>query len=255
MCGVRTIPTEPNTTNIRACFEENVLRFGGRWRIMLPMQAAQTTATSAITRVAQQFELPIEQAQIEACGSLAEWVAPAAAKLGLTRFADAGDLADNLMGPAICLTAHIGAECRSVADIGAGSGALGLAIGLLRPDLSVSLLDRGERVCHFIDLAAKRFGLANCNTVCADMRTGVSVGGKYDMVAARALDSGDELVGELAALAAKGGRIAVFGTSSRKCLPPGLVQEIHQETNVVGLWLDIYRVPQHQADGDCPQVR
>ena len=217
---------------------------------MLPMGDGKARATAVIGRVAQEFGFRIEEARIGTCAELAEWLAPAAAKLGLTQFADPGELAVNLMGPGVCLTAHLGDRCRSVADIGAGNGALGLTIALLRPEVAVSLLDRRQRVCHFIDLAASRFNLSNCSTVCADMRATDRDSEKYDVVAARAVASGSELLGHLVPLVAAGGRVAAIGTSALRLAPPGLVQEVHQATNVAELWLDIYRLNQDPGGGN-----
>ncbi len=217
---------------------------------MLRMAGGKAKTIEVIARVVEGLGISIEETQLEACGELAVWLAPAAAKLGLTQFADPGELAENLMGPGVCLTAHLGDECRSVADIGAGSGALGLTVGLLRPEVSVSLVDRRKRVCDFTELAARRFGLGNCSSVCADMRAAGSGGGEYDVVVARAVASGSELLEELVRLVAPGGRVAVLGTRARELVPPVLVQEVHEATNLAGLWLDIYRVAQYPGGGD-----
>jgi len=183
----------------------------------------------------------VEPSRLDACAALADWLAPAAAKLGLTQFDTGAALAANLIGPGLYLLPHIGEASRSLAEIGPGSGALGLSIAMLRPDLGVDLLDRRKRVCDFIDLVARRFRIANCRTVCIDMRDVPADGPKYDLIVARAVAPAEQLFGYLSGWLSANGRIALLQTERQPATDREFCQLVHQATNLPELWLDIYQ--------------
>jgi len=198
-------------------------------------------ARDIIAGLVGELGLFVEPSRLDACATLADWLAPAAAKLGLTQFDTGADLAANLIGPALYLLPHIGDESRSLAEIGPGSGALGLSIAMLRPDLGVDLLDRRKRVCDFLDITARRFRIANCRIVCVDMRDVPADGPKYDLIVARAVAPAEQLFGYLSDVLSANGRIAVLQTESQSAADRELCHLAHEATNLPELWLDIYR--------------
>jgi len=198
-------------------------------------------AREIIAGLVGELAVLVEPSRLDACAALADWLAPAAAKLGLTQFDTAAALAANLIGPGLYLLPHIGQASRSLAEIGPGSGALGLSIAMLRPDLGVDLLDRRKRVCDFLDLAARRFRIANCRTICVDMREVPADGPKYDLIVARAVAPPEQLFAYLSDLLSANGRIAVFQTEKQSTVDREFCPVVHQATNVPELWLDIYQ--------------
>jgi 16S rRNA (guanine527-N7)-methyltransferase len=55
----------------------------------------------------------------------------------------------------------IGARYRTLVDIGSGAGLPGLVLAMVRPELSVTLLEPMERRCRFLSECVAELGLAN----------------------------------------------------------------------------------------------
>jgi len=197
-------------------------------------------AREIIGRLLAEIGVSVEPRQVEACAALAEWLAPAAAKLGLTQFDTAEALAENLIGPGLYLLPHIGEASCWLGEVGAGSGALGLSIALLRPDVRVDVLDRRQRAWRFIGLTNKRFRIGNCRSMCVDMREVPEGEPKYDLIVARAVAPEEELFQYLPEWIVAEGRIALLQTARRAAGNRQFCRLVHQMTNLAGLWLDIY---------------
>jgi len=56
-------------------------------------------------------------------------------------------------------------RCGTLVDIGSGAGLPGLVLAMVRPDLSVSLLEPMERRCRFLAGCVTELGLANVRVV------------------------------------------------------------------------------------------
>jgi len=59
----------------------------------------------------------------------------------------------------------IDSRCRTLADIGSGAGLPGLVLAMMRPDLSVTLLEPMERRCRFLSECVAELGLANASVL------------------------------------------------------------------------------------------
>lgn len=106
--------------------------------------------------------------------SLAEalaWLGPAAYQIGLTNYATLPEFVTNLVAPVFpLLTPSLAPVLLSpTLDFGAGSGAVGLSLAILQPDLQVVLADRRVRVLQFIDLALSRLRISNGRTLRIDL--------------------------------------------------------------------------------------
>jgi len=62
------------------------------------------------------------------------------ARIDLTAARSVGELVDLMLADALVLSKHVPEGAR-VVDVGAGAGAPGLALGILRPDLAVTLVE------------------------------------------------------------------------------------------------------------------
>ncbi len=209
---------------------------------MLQMFHVKHCSRSIVEAIADDLGLQVPSARLQACSQLADWLAPAAAKLGLTQYDTGPAVMAKLMAPGLYLVRHMGDTLGRIAEIGPGSGALGLGLSMLLPAADVTLLDRRRRVCAFLDLAIKRFELSNCHTLCVDMR-GPTDGSHYDLVVARAVASSAELFTVLPQFLAADGAIALFQAARPPEFPPELSQVAHIATNLPELWLDIYARP------------
>lgn len=174
---------------------------------------------------------------IDKCAAIAEWLGPRAARLGLTQFVSGAEVALQLMTPGFPLVRGLSGSRARMAEIGAGSGALGLGLAALCPTVEVTLLDRRTRAAGFIELCIRRFGLRNATAVCDDLREHRMT---YDWVIARALAPGAALVSDLWALCGASGRIAVIGMGEARCAPAGLRRSEVLPTAIEQLRVDVY---------------
>jgi len=78
----------------------------------------------------------------------------------------------------------------TVLDLGAGGGWPGLPLALLRPDLTLHLVERRKKRAAFLDLARSRLGLTNVRVFPRDVR---ELAGRYRYVVAQAVAPFPEL--------------------------------------------------------------
>lgn len=185
--------------------------------------------------------------QLEKLEAVADWLAPAAGKLGLTQFVAPGDFAQNLMAPSFDLLPYLGNNIRSIAEVGPGNGGLGLSLAVLLPDHSVHLIDRRRKVCDFLALAAARFEITNCTVHEASVANYRAEPRSFDVVTARAVASPDVLLMELLKIVATDGLLALFKTEAPVLSRPELQLVTHVPTRVPGLWLDLFKVAQQDV--------
>jgi 16S rRNA (guanine527-N7)-methyltransferase len=93
-----------------------------------------------------------------------------------------------------------------VADVGSGAGLPGIVIALLRPDLTVDLIEPLERRAVFLQETVDLLGLTGCRVVRARAES-LAVNPGYDVVTARAVAPLDRLVGWGLPLLVPGGQL------------------------------------------------
>jgi 16S rRNA G527 N7-methylase RsmG len=156
---------------------------------------------------------------------LARWLAERAFPLGLTNYATMEDVCRHALCPTFPLFRL--SEVPVVGpllDLGAGSGALGLTVALLCPDLSITMADRRRRATTFMSLTRARFHLDNVRVrqVSAEEMAKDSAA-KFQVVCFRALAHADVALALAAPLLAPGGWVAVWHQSDDEgfLTPPG----------------------------------
>jgi 16S rRNA (guanine527-N7)-methyltransferase len=81
-------------------------------------------------------------------------------------------------------------ETGRLVDVGSGSGSPGIPIGVLRPGLSVVLVEAGRKKAAFLGAVVRELGLANVDVVQAraeDLGRAAEQRGRYDAATARAV--------------------------------------------------------------------
>ena len=84
----------------------------------------------------------------------------------------------------------IGARCQTLVDIGSGAGLPGVVLAMIRPELTVTLLEPMERRCRFLSECVAELGLANASVLRGRAEDTVL---RADVATARALAPLDRL--------------------------------------------------------------
>ena len=126
---------------------------------------------SYLAAYAHRHSLDIALDRLDLLADLLSWLAPASYQLGLTKYADPLQLAEQLAAPALTVLIpdvlpHVSSP---VLDFGCGCGAVGLSLATAMPDLEVVLADRRKRVVQFLDIAITRYSLSNCRSLLVDL--------------------------------------------------------------------------------------
>jgi len=153
--------------------------------------------------------LSITAFERELISRTARWLASLGHASGVSGY-DTPDVAlVRAMGPALAyLSADKAPRSGRIADIGAGSGALGATIAILEENLFVDLVDRAERAYTACEILAARLGLVNLRAVRADVRS--LAAGEYDAAVFRALADGERALPPVRRIVRPGGFIGAF---------------------------------------------
>ncbi len=125
--------------------------------------------------------------------SAADWLAGLAAASGISGYDSPAEALERGLMPSLAYFGFAEApRSGRVADLGAGSGALGAGIAILEGNLRVALVDRSKRSLTACELLAARLKLPNL--VVVEMDLGLDAGGRavYDAVVFRALAPGSD---------------------------------------------------------------
>lgn len=196
----------------------------------------------SILATAMEASVGVSAERVAVCASMIAWMAPKAAKLGLTQFVDPMAFTRNLVLPGIYLQKFIPQIQCNVAEMGPGNCALGLSVACLRPNNQVYMLDRRSRVTAFAELVTHRFALTNATAVIADMSDPVPPPGPYEFVFARALAETATLFDHLPSFIAPHGHLALIQITDNTPTPANLDLVARQSTNLAELNIDVYQL-------------
>ncbi len=105
----------------------------------------------------------------DSIATLAREVASSAPRLGLSKYDTPSAVLDNLILPAFVVFRWLSPEEQlSIIDVGAGCGAMGLALALSCPSWRVHLIDRRKRATSFVEILILRLGVPNATAILAD---------------------------------------------------------------------------------------
>jgi 16S rRNA (guanine527-N7)-methyltransferase len=163
-----------------------------------------------LQRAASILGVPLPQAALEAGSAWLDRLAEWNARVDMTAARSADELVDLMTGDALVLSSRVPERAR-VIDVGAGAGAPGLALAILRPDLAVTLIGAIDRL-----------------DVSLEPKTGEALaqgnGGAWDVALARATLAPAAWLELAARLVAPGGSAWVFLARELAPTRPGMVQ-------------------------------
>jgi len=92
---------------------------------------------------------------------------------------------------ALFLSRYIGNQSLSIADMGSGSGILGIVLALVKMNANITLIEIDQRKSIFLKEMQRVLELNNLMVINNDIK---KVGNKYDIVTAKALDKIENLL-------------------------------------------------------------
>ena len=175
------------------------------------MDAKRTSLQELLNEAAaQSIELSEEQRDALLVG--AEVLARTARARGISQYDQVETALIRAMGPALAYFSFSERpRAGRIADLGAGNGALGAAIALIEPDVTVDLLDRAERSYTACELLVKRMRLQNAACVLASIDKTREA--RYDGVVFRALAQSARALELAHAITRPGGFIGAWHAS------------------------------------------
>jgi 16S rRNA (guanine527-N7)-methyltransferase len=113
-------------------------------------------------------------------------------------------------------------EVASIADLGSGAGFPGVPIKIVRPDLTLTLIESRQRRASFLAAVIRELGLTRAHVLAAraeDLRDRIS--GSVDAVLARCAGGVTDVLPIAASFVTAGGIVIVSGSPSRRNLDRG----------------------------------
>jgi 16S rRNA (guanine527-N7)-methyltransferase len=161
---------------------------------------------------AAQMGVPVTEGQARQFSlhgrSLLEWNR----KINLTAITRPSDVAVKHFLDAIAPLAHLPARGRLL-DIGTGGGFPGLPLKVMRPELSMTLIDGVRKKINFVRHVIRQLNMENIQALQAraeELGRDPGYGGRFHIVVGRALADLDDLMDWAAPLLAPGGRIIAY---------------------------------------------
>jgi 16S rRNA (guanine527-N7)-methyltransferase len=132
-------------------------------------------------------------------------------------------IVENLFLDSLLFLRVLPGDVSTVADLGSGAGLPGVPISIVRPNLSMALIESRERRASFLSTVARELGLDGLRVVNARGETvGNDLAGRFDAVVVRCAG---KLAGVLAAaqplVRPGGGVVVASGPPERRPLPEG----------------------------------
>ncbi|HEY3398748.1 MAG TPA: RsmG family class I SAM-dependent methyltransferase [Armatimonadota bacterium] len=143
------------------------------------------------------------------------WLAERAFPLGLTNYPTPLEVAEHGLLPTFTVFQLLPElNTGAVLDLGAGSGALGLTLAILRPNLTVTMADRRQRATRFMNLTRARLGIANAHVrQVSAQELAKEPGSRFNLVCFRALAQAEAALGLAGPLLAPGGSVCIWHSS------------------------------------------
>jgi 16S rRNA (guanine527-N7)-methyltransferase len=145
----------------------------------------------AVKSVFNQNSLPLSEEQAALFGGFYTAVAEKNKVMNLTRITEPGESAVRHFYDSACVLKYVDFSAGAkIIDIGTGAGFPGVPLAILRPDISVTLLDSSEKKTDFLRQAAGELGLKiEVLTGRAEELGHSSQREKYDIAVSRAVAS------------------------------------------------------------------
>ena len=111
--------------------------------------------------LAARGNLTLDSAQHDRLSKYLDLLIEANATMNLTRIVDRAAAQALHIGDALTLLPFLPAGSIALADVGTGGGVPGIPLAIVRPDISITLIESTKKKAAFLQRAAAELGLAN----------------------------------------------------------------------------------------------
>lgn len=145
-------------------------------------------------------------------------------RMNLTRIVDRDEARVQHVGDALTLLPYLPPGAHRLADVGSGGGVPGIPLAIIRPDVSVTLIESIGKKAAFLEEAVRELGLSNV-TVWRG-RAEAWAGERFDVVTCRAVAAMAKLLEWCRPLVAPGGKLLAMKG-------PKLPEELTEAADVI----------------------
>ena len=168
--------------------------------------------TDALLHFSKALGIALAADQLEQCAAYHRLVTQANKQFNLTRITNDEHAAEQHFAHAMMLdTLMTILPAAQVIDIGTGAGYPGVPLGILRPDISLTLVDASEKKTDFIRSATESLSL-HANVICAraEMLARTQLRESFDVAVSRAVAALPMLLELCVPLLRQGGKLAAW---------------------------------------------
>jgi len=130
-------------------------------------------------------------------------------------------LIENVILDSLCFLAPLPSGVNSIADVGSGAGVPGIPLAIVRPDLTMSLIEARQRRASFLSTVVRELGLGSVDVVCGRVEgLGQSYEHRFDAAVMRCAAEVGAILGSAFRLVRPGGAV-VLSSNPKAPVPPG----------------------------------
>jgi 16S rRNA (guanine527-N7)-methyltransferase len=159
----------------------------------------------------QQFEVSLSALQAEQVERYTEMIEKWNAKINLTRIIEVRRIYEEHFGESFYLSRFLPGLCRSLLDVGSGAGFPGIALKILNPRMSLTLVESSTRKVLFLNEVISALGMAGeASVIQARFEQFAEEGeGVFDAATVRGVKISQNLLDCFSAVLRPGGRLIV----------------------------------------------
>ena len=168
----------------------------------------------ALSRTADNWSVPLERAQADALLTYASLLLTWSSRINLTGAVSLEQLADAHLPDSFALASRLGGAPLRAVDVGSGGGLPALPLAILRPNLSIQLVEPIAKKAAFLRTAVRELALGQRIQVVVQRAESLAPAPPFDVATSRATLAPPEWIALAARLVRPGGRAFVLASAA-----------------------------------------